>query len=72
MKCNLLGIIKNLVQAYCQKYAKENSQRDFVVVEAISPSVDVKSCFDDLRVPANHVSRRISDTYYINENMVHL
>jgi phenylalanyl-tRNA synthetase alpha subunit len=42
----------------------------FDIYDSFSPLVDVKSCFDDLRVPIDHVSRRPSDTYYINEELV--
>ncbi len=36
----------------------------------MSPIVDTKSCFDDLRVAPDHVSRRPSDTYYLTEQTV--
>ena len=62
--------MKSLIQKYCEQYAKENGQSCFKLVEGISPAVDTKSCFDDLRVPPSHVSRKPSDTYYINEQTV--
>lgn len=32
--------------------------------------VSVKNCFDDLLIPLDHVSRRRSDTYYVNNSTV--
>jgi phenylalanyl-tRNA synthetase alpha chain len=42
----------------------------FDIYDSFSPLVDVKSCFDDLRVPKDHISRRPSDTYYITDKLV--
>lgn len=30
----------------------------------LNPLVSVKECFDDLEIPPDHVSRRVTDTYY--------
>lgn len=36
----------------------------FKVFSDFEPFVKVKECFDDLGIPEDHVSRRITDTYY--------
>lgn len=36
----------------------------FKVFSDFEPLVKVKECFDDLGIPEDHVSRRITDTYY--------
>lgn len=41
-----------------------------MIADNQSPLVSTKSCFDDLRVPPEHVSRRPTDTYYLDENTV--
>ena len=50
---------------------KESSRGDWGVKldvhDDLNPIVDPKSCFDDLRVAKDHVSRRPSDTYYLSE-----
>ena len=65
-----LGIIKSMVEDYCNQYAKTKNQPEFKIVDSLAPIVDTKSCFDDLRVAPDHVSRRPSDTYYLTKDMV--
>jgi phenylalanyl-tRNA synthetase alpha chain len=42
----------------------------FHVYDNISPVVSTTDCFDMLRIPADHVSRSVSDTYYLNRETV--
>lgn len=67
-----LNIIKTMIEEYCNNYALKNSNGTykFQLYDDINPIVDTKSCFDDLRVDKNHISRKPSDTYYLNENTV--
>jgi phenylalanyl-tRNA synthetase alpha chain len=42
----------------------------FSSFDNLSPLVQTKHCFDDLLVAPDHVSRRPTDTYYLNEHTV--
>ena len=61
-----LNIIKTKIEAYCDIYAAEKGIQPFHKIDSLPPLVDTKSCFDDLRVPPEHVSRSKSDTYYVD------
>ena len=60
-----LGIIKTKIEEYCNQYTKEKGQTKFEIFDNLSPLVNTKNCFDDLRVGPDHPSRRQSDTYYV-------
>lgn len=60
-----LGIIKSKIEEYCNQYTKEKGQTKFEIFDNLSPLVNTKNCFDDLRVGPDHPSRRQSDTYYV-------
>lgn len=60
-----LGIIKSKIEEYCNEYTKEKGQTKFEIFDNLSPLVNTKNCFDDLRVGPDHPSRRQSDTYYV-------
>ena len=60
-----LGIIKGKIEEYCNIYTKEKGQTPFAIFDNLSPLVNTKNCFDDLRVGPDHPSRRQSDTYYV-------
>lgn len=62
-------IIIRIVE-YCDKHAKEHNQPQFQVFDNLSPVVNTVNCFDKLRVGPEHVSRKPSDTYYLNEDTV--
>ena len=70
MEKHPLGIIKGKIEEYFNKYAAEKGQSNFEMFDNLSPYVNVKNCFDDLRVGPDHVSRRQSDTYYIDDKHV--
>lgn len=60
-----LGIIKSKIEEYCNQYTIEKGQTKFEIFDNLSPLVNTKNCFDDLRVGPDHPSRRQSDTYYV-------
>jgi phenylalanyl-tRNA synthetase alpha chain len=53
-----LHTIKSVIHAHLHDYQQFD---DF------SPVVPIKNCFDDLLIPADHVSRSVSDTYYVDK-----
>ncbi|BBN03412.1 phenylalanyl-tRNA synthetase alpha chain [Marchantia polymorpha subsp. ruderalis] len=61
-----LGILKNEIYSYFD----ERFQGEFKKFDDLSPIVTVKANFDDVLVPADHVSRRMNDTYYVNSETV--
>lgn len=65
-----LNIVKKRIEYFCNSYALKNNQSKFEIFDNMSPVVSTKSCFDDLRIPEDHVSRRPSDTYYLSQDMV--
>ena len=42
----------------------------FTVHDNLSPIVSTHDAFDVLRIPADHVSRSVSDTYYVDQTTV--
>jgi phenylalanyl-tRNA synthetase alpha chain len=42
----------------------------FTVFDDLDPVVTTYDCFDSMLVPKDHVSRKITDTYYVDENRV--
>eukprot|EP01031_Cornospumella_fuschlensis_P031913 gene31913-38585_t len=65
-----LNIIKKRIENYCNTYAAQHNQPSFQLFDNLEPIVTTKQCFDDLRVEPTHVSRRPSDTYYIDPDTV--
>ncbi|KAL5713873.1 phenylalanine--tRNA ligase [Ranunculus cassubicifolius] len=61
-----LGILKNAIYDYFDK----NYSTEFVKFDDLCPIVSVKQNFDDVLVPADHVSRNYNDTYYIDAQTV--
>lgn len=66
-----LGIIKSKIEEYCNQYTQEKGQTKFEIFDNLSPLVNTKNCFDDLRVGPDHPSRRQSDTYYVTGENLH-
>jgi len=62
-----LCIIRKKIEGYCNAVAAERGEPPFTIVDNLSPIVTTKQCFDELRVPEDHVSRSSSDTYYLND-----
>lgn len=46
------------------------SHPKFQYFDNLSPVVSAEDCFDAMLVPKDHVSRRPTDTYYVNETTV--
>lgn len=65
-----LNTIKSIVENYCNDYAVKNGQTCFSIYDSEPPIASTKSCFDDLLVPPDHVSRSRSDTYYVDGDTV--
>lgn len=60
------GIIKSIIEKYITTMTSSSFQKTkngnvkpikFETFDSFAPIVHVKGCFDDLRVPADHVSR---------------
>ncbi|KAK4481516.1 hypothetical protein RD792_012417, partial [Penstemon davidsonii] len=61
-----LGILKNAIFDYFDT----NYPNKFDKFDNLSPLVSVKANFDDVLVPADHVSRSYNDTYYVDSQTV--
>ncbi|KAF8661180.1 hypothetical protein HU200_057293 [Digitaria exilis] len=61
-----LGILKNTIYDYFDK----NFAGQFDKFDDLCPLVSVKQNFDDVLVPADHVSRSYNDTYYVDSQTV--
>jgi phenylalanyl-tRNA synthetase alpha chain len=48
----------------------ERRHPKFVMFDDLSPVVSAEDCFDAMLVPKDHVSRRPTDTYYVNPTTV--
>lgn len=60
-----------MVEDFCAQHAASRYPcSSFRIFDQESPVVSTQSCFDDLLVPPDHVSRGLSDTYYINDTTV--
>lgn len=63
---NPIGILKNAIYDYFDA----NYSGKFAKFDDLSPIVSVKENFDDVLVPADHVSRSYNDTYYVDAETV--
>lgn len=64
-----LGQIKAVIQRYFEsgQAGLTSSSTRFETFDKLSPVVTCRQNFDDLLIPADHVSRQASDTYYVDE-----
>lgn len=62
-----LNTIKNIIEEFWQK---RSSSTDFVRKSSLHPVVSTENNFDALLIPADHVSRSKSDTYYLDKDTV--
>jgi len=63
-----LNLIKQRIVDYMYgRYKQNRGMPSFSVHEQISPVVTMEQNFDSLLVPAGHVSRSKSDSYYVNK-----
>jgi len=65
-----LCLTKQIIERYCNDYAKRQRQSSFELYDNLCPIVSTVACFDDLRVASDHVSRSQSDTYYLTDSKV--
>ena len=66
-----LNNIKELIEGYFLRGgAAKDGAVPFETFDSLSPIVSVKSNFDDLLVPADHVGRSPSDTFYVDDETV--
>ncbi|XP_021679424.2 phenylalanine--tRNA ligase, chloroplastic/mitochondrial isoform X2 [Hevea brasiliensis] len=61
-----IGILKNAIY----EYFDTNFSSKFDKFDDLCPLVSVKQNFDDVLVPADHVSRSYNDTYYVDSQTV--
>ncbi|KAJ0975644.1 hypothetical protein J5N97_017609 [Dioscorea zingiberensis] len=61
-----IGILKNAIY----EYFDEKHEGKFLKFDDLCPIVSVKQNFDDVLVPADHVSRSYNDTYYVDAQTV--
>ncbi|GBG61220.1 hypothetical protein CBR_g19753 [Chara braunii] len=61
-----LSILKNVIYSYFD----ERCPKMFNKFDNLSPIVSTKMNFDEVLVPADHVSRSYNDTYYIDQETV--
>ncbi|KAJ9170002.1 hypothetical protein P3X46_018139 [Hevea brasiliensis] len=61
-----IGILKNAIY----EYFDTNFSTKFDKFDELCPLVSVKQNFDDVLVPADHVSRSYNDTYYVDSQTV--
>lgn len=66
-----LCIIKQrIVDFFNTQYTTTSSTPLFKVYDNKHPKVSVQANFDDLLIPVNHVSRRVTDTFYYDNTTV--
>lgn len=67
-----LQIIKTrIAEHFKQQFPAEGEGKsEFKLFDDLHPVVSAEQCFDDLLIPADHVGRQPSDTYYVNPEVV--
>lgn len=64
-----LSIVRRKIVNYFYKtYTNSKGNPIFSIYDSLKPVVTVQQNFDDLLIPTDHVSRRKSDCYYVNED----
>ena len=63
---NPICILKKTILAYFKK----EYESEFQVFEGISPVVTTEQAFDSLLIPKDHVTRRKTDTYFVDATHV--
>lgn len=63
-----LSILRqNIVDYFYKSFVSNRGTPQFTVLDNLSPVVTTQQNFDSLLIPKDHVSRRKSDCYYLNE-----
>ncbi|KAG6955445.1 hypothetical protein JG687_00011193 [Phytophthora cactorum] len=65
-----LHIIKTKIESYFDDFHQNHGAPKFTVFDDLDPVVTTYDCFDSMLVPKDHVSRKITDTYYVDQNRV--
>ena len=70
-KYHPIQLIRERIQNFLYaNFVDSNGNPLFSVYDNMSPVVSVYQNFDSLLVPTDHVSRQLSDTYYINQSQL--
>ncbi|CEG46474.1 phenylalanine-trna ligase [Plasmopara halstedii] len=65
-----LHIIKTKIEKYFETLHQCYGGPKFTIFDNLDPVVTTYDCFDSMLVPKDHVSRKITDTYYVDQNRV--
>ncbi|KAL4114022.1 hypothetical protein PRIC2_014940 [Phytophthora ramorum] len=65
-----LHIIKTKIESYFDDLHLNHGAPKFTVFDDLDPVVTTYDCFDSMLVPKDHVSRKVTDTYYVDKNRV--
>ncbi len=65
-----LNTIKSMIEGHFKQVSAANPKYQFECIDNLPPMVTTKQCFDELLTPPDHVSRKLSDTYYIDKDHV--
>uniref|UniRef100_K3WZS2 phenylalanine--tRNA ligase n=1 Tax=Globisporangium ultimum (strain ATCC 200006 / CBS 805.95 / DAOM BR144) TaxID=431595 RepID=K3WZS2_GLOUD len=65
-----LNIIKTKIEGYFDDLHATHGHPKFTMFDNLSPVVSTEDCFDSMLVPKDHVSRKVTDTYYVNPTTV--
>lgn len=60
----------NRIESFFQERSGIPGEPRFITFDSLPPVVTVQQNFDDLLIPLDHVSRRPSDTYYVDAGHV--
>lgn len=62
-----LNIIKKKIHEYYTSQGRGEGKPKFTLFDSLSPVVTVKQNFDDLLTPEDHVSRKPTDTFFLDD-----
>uniref|UniRef100_M4BX34 phenylalanine--tRNA ligase n=1 Tax=Hyaloperonospora arabidopsidis (strain Emoy2) TaxID=559515 RepID=M4BX34_HYAAE len=65
-----LHIIKTKIESYFDELHRDEGAPFFTVFDNLDPVVSTYDCFDSMLVPPDHISRKNTDTYYVDRNRV--
>ncbi|TDH73103.1 hypothetical protein CCR75_007065 [Bremia lactucae] len=65
-----LHIIKTKIERYFDDQNRLHGSPKFTIFDDLDPVVTTYDCFDSMLVPQDHVSRKVTDTYYVDKYRV--
>ena len=65
-----LQVIKRTIEMHFEAEAQSSGSEPFAFFDSLAPEVSVEANFDELLIPADHVSRAPTDTFYLDERTV--